>query len=58
VDDVIAREKAAEVKAKQAADAARKAASELAIFTASPRSQCLGPVAKQLKHHSGLGAMV
>jgi hypothetical protein len=34
VDDVIAREKAAEAKAKQAADAARKATSEFAIFTA------------------------
>ena len=34
VDDVIAREKAAEVKAKQAADAARKAAAQFAIFAA------------------------
>ncbi len=34
VDDVIARAKAAEVKAKQAADTARKAAAEFAIFTA------------------------
>jgi hypothetical protein len=34
VDDVIAREKAADEKAKQVANAARKAASELAIFTA------------------------
>ena len=34
VDDVIAREKAAEVKVKQAADAARKAAAQFAIFTA------------------------
>jgi hypothetical protein len=34
VDDVIAREQAAEVKGKQTADAARKAAAELAIFTA------------------------
>lgn len=34
VDDVIAREKAAEVKAKEVADAARKSASQLAIFTA------------------------
>lgn len=34
VDDVIAREKAASVKAKQVADAARKAAADLAIFTA------------------------
>jgi hypothetical protein len=34
VDDVIAREKTAEMKAKQVAEAARKAASELAIFTA------------------------
>jgi len=34
VDEVIARAKAAEVKAKQAADAARKAASQFAIFTA------------------------
>jgi hypothetical protein len=34
VDSVIAREKAVEVKARQAADTARKAASELAIFTA------------------------
>ena len=34
VDDVIAREKAAAVKTKQLADAARKATSELAIFTA------------------------
>jgi len=34
VDDVIAREKATAAKAKQAADAARKATSELAIFTA------------------------
>ena len=33
VDDVIAREKAAVIKVKQAADATRKAASELAIFT-------------------------
>jgi hypothetical protein len=34
VDDVIAREKAGVVKAKQEADAARKAAAEFAIFTA------------------------
>ncbi|MEO5738595.1 MAG: hypothetical protein ABIQ82_14205, partial [Variovorax sp.] len=34
VDDVVARGKAAALKAKQAADAARKAASTLAIFTA------------------------
>jgi hypothetical protein len=34
VEDVIAREKVATAKAKQAADAARKATSELAIFTA------------------------
>ena len=34
VDDVIAREKAAEIKAQQAADAARKSASMVAIFTA------------------------
>ena len=34
VDDVIAREKAAEEKAKQAADAARKAAAQFAIFAA------------------------
>ena len=34
VDDVIAREKAAELKVKQAADAARKATAQLAIFTA------------------------
>jgi len=34
VDDVIAREKAAVIKTRQAADAARKAASEFAIFTA------------------------
>ena len=34
VDEVIAREKTAEVKAKQAADAARKATAEFAIFTA------------------------
>jgi hypothetical protein len=34
VDDVIAREKEAETKAKQAADAARKATAEFAIFTA------------------------
>ena len=34
VDDVITREKAAEVKAKQAANAARKAAAQFAIFTA------------------------
>jgi hypothetical protein len=34
VDDAIARVKAAEVKARQAADAARKAAAEFAIFTA------------------------
>jgi hypothetical protein len=34
VDEVIAREKAAEVKVKQAADAARKATAEFAIFTA------------------------
>jgi hypothetical protein len=34
VDDLIAREKAAEVKAKQVADATRKATSQLAIFTA------------------------
>jgi hypothetical protein len=34
VDEVIARGKAAEVKVKQAADAARKATAEFAIFTA------------------------
>jgi hypothetical protein len=34
VDGVIAQEKAAEVKAKQTADAARKATAEFAIFTA------------------------
>jgi hypothetical protein len=34
VDDVIAREKAAEAKARQAADTARKAAAYFAIFTA------------------------
>jgi hypothetical protein len=34
VDDVLAQEQAAEVKARQAADAARKAAAYLAIFTA------------------------
>ena len=34
VDDAIARVKAAEIKARQAADAARKAAAEFAIFTA------------------------
>ena len=34
VDEVIAREKAAEVKAKQVANAARKATAEFAIFTA------------------------
>jgi hypothetical protein len=34
VDDVIAQEKAAEDKARQAADAARKSASAVAIFTA------------------------
>jgi len=34
VDEAIAREKAAEVKVKQAADAARKAAAQFAIFTA------------------------
>ena len=34
VDEVIAREKAAVEKAKQAADAARKAAAQFAIFTA------------------------
>ncbi len=34
VDDVIARVKTAETKARQAADAARKATSQLAIFTA------------------------
>ena len=34
VDDAIARVKAAELKARQAADAARKAAAEFAIFTA------------------------
>lgn len=34
VDDTIARVKAAEIKARQAADAARKAAAEFAIFTA------------------------
>ena len=34
VDEMIAREKAAEVKAKQAADTARKATAEFAIFTA------------------------
>ena len=34
VDEVIARERAGEVKAKQAADAARKAAAEFAIFAA------------------------
>ena len=34
VDDVIAREKAAEAKAKQASDASRKAAAQFAIFTA------------------------
>jgi hypothetical protein len=34
VDDVIAREKAAEVKAKQVADATRKATAEFAIFSA------------------------
>ncbi len=34
VDDVIARAKAAETKARQAADAARKATSQFAIFTA------------------------
>jgi len=34
VDDAIARVKAAEIKARQVADAARKAAAEFAIFTA------------------------
>jgi hypothetical protein len=34
VDDVIAQEKAAEAKARQAADTARKAAANLSIFTA------------------------
>jgi hypothetical protein len=34
VDDVLAREQAAVVKAKQVADAARKATAQLAIFTA------------------------
>jgi hypothetical protein len=34
VDDVIAQEKAAEIKAQQMADAARKSASAVAIFTA------------------------
>ena len=34
VDDVIAQEKAAEVKARQAADSARKAGAYLSIFTA------------------------
>jgi hypothetical protein len=34
VDDVVAQEKAAEVKARQVADAARKAAAYLSIFTA------------------------
>ena len=34
VDDIIAREKAAEQKAKQVADAARKATADLAIFSA------------------------
>jgi hypothetical protein len=34
VDDAIARVKAAETKARQAANAARKAAAEFAIFTA------------------------
>ena len=34
VDDVIAQEKAAETKARQVADAARKSASAVSIFTA------------------------
>jgi hypothetical protein len=34
VDDVIAQEKAVEVKARQAADATRKAGAYLSIFTA------------------------
>jgi Flp pilus assembly protein TadB len=34
VDDVIAQEKAAETKARQVADAARKSASSVSIFTA------------------------
>jgi hypothetical protein len=34
VDDVLAQEKAAEMKARQAADAARKAGAYLSIFTA------------------------